>query len=166
MVRHVHILVLSTVVVLVAAGGAKLFSQAPGPRGPGGGGPGIGGGLPLRELELTEAQREQAQQLVQQHREATRTLVERAQSARQAQRQAMDAIPFSEPAVRTAMAAMAEVEADLAVQQARLQGEIYGLLTTDQQERLQKIRADRETRMRERLARPRQRGADQARPQA
>ena len=98
MVRHVHILVLSTVVVLVAAGGAKLFSQAPGPRGPGGGGPGIGGGLPLRELELTEAQREQAQQLMQQHREATRTLVERAQAARVAQRQAMDAIPFSEPA--------------------------------------------------------------------
>ena len=166
MVRHVHILVLSTVVVLVAAGGAKLFSQAPGPRGPGGGGPGIGGGLPLHELELTEAQREQAQQLVQQHREATRTLVERAQSARQAQRQAMDAIPFSEPAVRAAMAAMAEVEADLAVQQARLQGEIYGLLTTDQQERLQKIRADREARMKERLARPRQRGAGQARPSA
>ena len=50
MVRHVHILVLSTVVVLVAAGGAKLFSQAPGPRGPGGGGPGIGLGGDCHDL--------------------------------------------------------------------------------------------------------------------
>ena len=120
----------------------------------------------MREIELTDAQREQVRQLVQQQRESSRALFERAQAARVAQRQAMDAIPFSEPAVRAAMAAMAEVEADLAVQEARLQSEIYGLLTPDQQERLQKVRADREARLKERLARPRQRGAGQARPSA
>jgi Spy/CpxP family protein refolding chaperone len=165
MVRHVHILILSTVLVLVAAGGAILFAQGPGPRGPRGGGPGMGGGLPLRALELTEAQRAQVQQLVQQHREATRALVERAQAARAAERQAMEAIPFNESQIRAATSATAEIEADLAVQQARLQSEIHGLLTAEQQQRLQKIRADREARMKERLARPRQRGPRQARPQ-
>jgi protein CpxP len=166
MVRHVHIFILSTVVALVAAGGAMVFAQGPGSRGPRGGGPGIGGGLPLRELELTEAQRQQVQQLVQQHRETTRALFERAQAARVAQRQAMEAIPFNESQVRAATSATAEVEADLAVQQARLQSEIHGLLTTEQQQQLQKIRADREARMKERLARPQQRGPGRARPRA
>ena len=165
MSRRIRTLVLSAMVIVVA-GGAVAFAQGPGPRGPRGGGPGIGRGLPLREIELTDAQREQVRQLTQQQRESSRALFERAQAARVAQRQAMDATPFNEPAVRAAMAAMAEVEADLAVQEARLQSEIYGLLTPDQQERLQKIRADREARMKERLARPRQRGPDQARPSA
>ena len=165
MSRRIRIVVLSAVVVVVA-GGAMAFAQGPGPRGPRGGGPGIGRGLPLRELELTDAQREQVRQLMEQQRESSRALFERAQAARVAQRQAIDAIPFSESAVRTAMAAIAAVDADLAVQEARLQSEIYQLLTAEQQEQLQKIRADREARMKERLARPRQRGPAQARPSA
>jgi Spy/CpxP family protein refolding chaperone len=103
---------------------------------------------------------------MQQHREATRALFERARTSREAQRQAMEAIPFSESSIRAAMSAVAEVEVDLAVQQARLQSEIHGLLTAEQQQRLEKIRADREARMKERLARPRQRGQGQPRPQA
>ena len=164
MLRNFRILTLGAVVVLTVVGGAMVVAQGPGPRGPRGDGQGIGGGLPLRELELTEAQRAQVQQLTQQHREATRAVFERAQTVREAQRQAMEALPFNESSVRAAMAAVAEVEADLAVQQARLQGEIHGLLTTEQQQRLEKIRADREARMKERLARPRLRGQVQPRP--
>ena len=165
MSRRIRILILSAVVVVVA-GGAMAFAQGPGPRGSRGGGPGIGRGLPLREIELTDAQRDQVRQLMEQQRESSRALFERARAARIAQQQAIDAIPFSEPAVRAAMAASAEVEADLAVQEARLQNEIYGLLTSEQQQQLQKIRADREARMKERLARPRQRGQAQPRPSA
>jgi len=169
MLRNFRILTLGAVVVLAVAGSAMVFAQGPGgpgPRGPRGGGPGIGGDLPLRALDLTEAQRAQVQQLVQQHREATRALFERVRTSREAQRQAMEAIPFDESSIRAARSAVAEVEADLAVQQARLQGEIHGLLTTEQQQRLEKIRADREARMKERLARPRLREQDQPRPQA
>src|SRR5688572_14481246 len=149
MIRSFRILTLGAVVVLTVAGGAMVVAQGPGPRGPRGGGPGIAGGLPLRELDLTEAQRAQVQQLVQQHREGTRALVERARTAREAQRQAMEATSFNESSVRAAMSAVAEVEADLAVQQARLQSEIHELLTVEQQQRLEKIRADREARMKE-----------------
>ena len=169
MLRSFRILTLGAVVVLTVVGGAVAFAQGPGgfgPRGPRGGGPGIAGDLPLRALDLTEAQRAQVQQLVQQHREATRALFERVRTAREAHRQAMEAIPFNESSIRATMSAVAEVEADVAVQQARLQGEIHGLLTAEQQQRLEKIRADREARMKERLARPRQRGQGQPRPQA
>jgi protein CpxP len=157
MFRRFHIFTLSALVV-IAAGGAMASAQGAGPGGPRGGGPGIGrggpgGGLPLRELGLTDAQRDQVQQLTQQHREQTRALFERARAARQAQRQAMDAVPFNEQQIRAAMQAVAEAETELAVQQARLQSDIHALLTPAQQQAAQKMRADREARMKERRSR-------------
>jgi protein CpxP len=153
MVRQTKVIAVTALALLIAGGSAMVFAQGPGPRGPRGG-PGFGFGLPLRELSLTEAQRTQVQQLVQKHREGTRTLMADAQKARAAQRQAMEAIPINESAIRTAAAAVAEVEADLAVQQAQLQNEIFNVLTPEQQQQLQKVRADREARMKERMQRP------------
>jgi len=172
MVRRFHIVSLTALVALVVWGGAFVLAQGPGPEGPRGRGPGFGpgggpqAGLELRALDLTDAQREQVQQLTQQHREQTRVLFERAQAAREAQRQAMDAVPFNEPHIRAAMQAVAEAGTELAVQQARLRSEIYALLTPEQQQRAQKMRADRDARMQERQQRLRQRQLGQPRPQA
>lgn len=162
MIRHFHIYALSTLVTLVALAGVALAGQDSGPAGPRGRGPGFGpggpqAGLALRALDLTDAQREQVRQLTEQHREQTRGLFERAQAARVAQRQAMDTVPFSEPQIRAATQAVAEAETELAVQQARLRSEIYALLTPEQQQRAEKMRADREAQMKERQQRPRQR---------
>lgn len=99
--------------------------------------------LALRALDLTDAQREQVRQLTLEHRERTRALLERVQAAQEAQPQAMDAISFSEPQIRAAMQALAEAQSELAVQQARLQSDIYALLMPEQQERLQKMRRSR-----------------------
>ena len=166
MARRFYISSLAALVTLVVWGGAFVFAQGPGGargRGPGFGPGGPQPGLALRTLDLTDAQREQVRQLTQQHREQTRTLVERAEAAREAQRQAMAATPFSESQVRAAMQALAEAQTDLAVQQARLQSEIHALLTTEQQQRLEKMRTEREARAKERQNRVRQR---QPRPQA
>lgn len=152
MVRRTGLIAVSAVALVAIVGSAMVFAQGPGPRGPGGRvGFDFGNGLPLRQLSLTEAQRTQVQQLVQKHREGSRALMESMGKAREAQRQAMDAIPINESAIRSAAAAVAEVEADLAVQRAQLQNEIFNLLTPDQQQQLQKIRADREARMKERM---------------
>lgn len=158
MVRHFHIYALSTLVTLAALAGVALAAQDSGPAGPRGRGPGVGpggpqAGLELRALDLTGAQREQVQQLTQQHREQTRALFERARAAREAQRQAIEAMPFNEQQIRAAMQTVAEAETELAVQQARLQSDIYALLTPEQQQRVQKMRADREARMKERQPR-------------
>jgi Spy/CpxP family protein refolding chaperone len=124
----------------------------------------------LRGLDLTDAQQEQVRQLSQQSREQMRALMERMRTAQEARRQAVEAIPFNESQVRAAMRDLAEIEADLAVAQARLQNDIYALLTAEQQQRLQKMRADREARAKERAAqqqqRLQQRQQRQARPQA
>jgi len=147
--------------VALLAGGALAYAQGPepgGPRGRGPGGPGgPGAGLALRGLNLTDAQREQVRQLTQQNREQMRAVMERMRAAQDARRQAVEAIPFNESQVRSAMKDVAEVEADLAVAQARLQADIYALLSADQQQQLQKMRSERETRAKERAQQQQQR---------
>ena len=163
MVRHSRSLAAAALVASVAIGGVVVSAQRPGV-GPGRGVPQTG--LALRALDLTEAQREQVRQLAQQHREQTRPLLERARTAERARRQAVEAIPFSESEIRAAAQALAEIETDLAVQQARLQADIYALLTPDQQGQLQKMRVDREARLKQRLDRLQQRAQRRPRAQA
>jgi Spy/CpxP family protein refolding chaperone len=99
-----------------------------------------------------------------------RGLMDRMRAAQEARRQAVEAIPFNESQVRAAIKELAEIEADLAVAEARLQNDVYALLTADQQQRLQKMRADREARAKQRASqqqqRQQQRQQRQARPQA
>jgi periplasmic protein CpxP/Spy len=163
MVRHSRSLAAAALVASVVVGGVVVSAQRPGV---GAGRGGLQAGLALRALDLTEAQREQVRQLAQQHREQTRPLLERARTAEQARRQAVEAIPFNESEIRTASQALAEIEADLAVQQARLQADIYALLTPDQQGQLQKMRVAREARLKQRLDRLQQRAQRRPRAQA
>jgi len=161
MVRHFRILGVSALVAALVGGGALVYAQGPqpgGPRGRGPGGPvGPGAGLSLRALDLTEAQQEQVRQLTQQNREQMRSLMDRMRVAQEARRKAVEAIPFNESQVRAAMKDVAEAEVDLAVAEARLQADIYALLSADQQQRLQKLRADREARAKERAQQQQQR---------
>ena len=121
-------------------------------------------GLGLRALDLTEAQREQVRQLTQQFREQTKPLIARVETAQESRRQALEAIPFNEQQIRSAAQALAEAEADLAVQRGRFQSDVYALLTPEQQARLQKIRADRDARIKQRMGRLQQRGQRGSRP--
>ena len=173
MVRHFRILGVSALVAALVGGGALAYAQGPEPGSPRGRGPGFGGpgaGLSLRALDLTDAQQEQVRQLTQQNREQMRSLMDRMRVGQEARRKAVEAIPFNESQVRAAMKDVAEAEADLAVAEARLQADIYALLSADQQQRLQKLRADREARAKERAQQQQQRLQQlqqrQARPQA
>jgi len=166
MTRSFRYAILAALVLLVA--GAAAFAQGPaGPRGRGPGGPGgPGAGLPLAALNLTEAQREQARNIAQQHQQQTRTLMERLRTARAAQQQAVDTMPVDEGRIRAAMQDLAAVEADVAVEQARLRSDLFAILTAEQQAQAQKLRAEREARMKERQGRMQQRLQSRPRPQA
>jgi Spy/CpxP family protein refolding chaperone len=175
MIRHFRFLGASALAAALVTGGALAYAQGPAPGGLRGRGPGFGlggpqAGLALRALDLTEAQREQVRQLSQQSREQMRAVMDRMRAAQDARRQAVEAVPFNESQVRAAMRDLADVQADLAVAEARLQSDIYALLTADQQQRLQQLRAEREARARQREAqqqqRLQQRQQRQARPQA
>lgn len=134
--------------------GAVAEAQGPragGPgRGHGFGGRGALGGLPLASLNLTQAQ----QDLIRDIRERQRTELQQVEAklrdARLAQQRAVSAIPVNENAIRTATLALAEVETEIAIQQARVRSEIFAALTSEQQETVKKALAEREQRLQER----------------
>jgi periplasmic protein CpxP/Spy len=132
-----------------APGGLFGFAQG-GPGGPGGrgrmGGPGRGGplaGLPLRELNLSDAQREQVKAIVDSHQAEMKAVGDRAMTARQALHAATTSASFDEAAVRARAAELAAVEADVAVGRARIFSDVYQILTPEQQAKVKELSGSR-----------------------
>jgi protein CpxP len=137
-------LILVMMAAVLAAGVA--FAQGPGLRGRGAGGPGPGFGLPLRELNLTDAQREQVRTLSQQSREQNRAAFEKLRTAMEAQRHAVETVPVNEALIRSTAGDLAEAQAEVAIQQAHLRADVIALLTPEQQGQLKKLQTERASR--------------------
>jgi len=134
--------------------GAGMMGQ--GMMGPGGagmrGGPGGRGGmfgLPMRELALTDAQREQVRTIMESHRDAQKAIGDRMQAARKTLHDAIAAETFDEGAIRAAAADIGTIEADAAVLQAKIRGEVFALLTPEQVKKAKELRAGMENRMKD-----------------
>jgi protein CpxP len=167
MIRRSHF-VAATALVVVLVGGFIAFAQGPGFGGPRGRGPAGGPGGPgavfmFRELGLTEAQQQQVRQIGEQFRTENQPLMDRIRRAEEARRDAVEAIPVDESRIRAAMQQLSDAQIELAVRQARLHSDIYALLTPEQQQQAQKLRAERDARVKERQERLQQRTR---RPQA
>jgi len=157
------IVVTAGLVTLMSAGAVALFAQAQpgrgaGPFGPGGpGGRGFAAGFALGQLDLSDAQKQQVRDIMQRHREQSSGTMQRMQQAMQAQRAAINQVPVNEAAVRQAAAALAAVQADSAVEEARLHADIFSVLTVEQQEKAKQLEAQARARGQERRQRaPRQ----------
>jgi protein CpxP len=118
--------------------------------GPGGrgrmGGPGRGGplaGLPLRQLNLSDAQREQVRAITESHQAEMKAVGDRAMTARQALHAATTSPSFDEGAVRARAAELAAVEADIAVFRARLFADVFQILTPEQQAKVKELSGSR-----------------------
>jgi Spy/CpxP family protein refolding chaperone len=147
---------------LVIAGllaGGVASAQGPGPGRPGGpagrggrGGPGGAGelGLPLAQLNLTDAQRQQIRDLTQRRLEAGAQVQERLRAALDARRKATEALPVNEGAIRATTADLVAAETEVAILQAHLRAEVVALLTPEQQDQLKKVQAERAERLAER----------------
>jgi protein CpxP len=149
-------LTITAALTALLAGGAA-FAQGPGFSGRRGGGPGLqggfgvpggrgGGGLPIRELNLSETQQQQIRDLTQQYREQSRAAAEQLRTAMEAQRKAVETLPVNEGLIRSTTQALVEAQTELAIQQARMQGEIFALLTPAQQDQAKKLQDAREAR--------------------
>ena len=138
---RIHSLIAGVVAIVMLAAGAAV---AQGPRGGGPGGRsgmmGRGGGLPLAALNLTQPQQDVIRDLRERNREAVSKFEQRLRDAQIAHRNALNTIPANEASIRAATLALAEVQADIAIEQARLQTEIWNLLTPEQQKEAQQIR--------------------------
>jgi periplasmic protein CpxP/Spy len=123
-----------------------------GPDGFGGPGRGRGGpggpggplaGLPLRELNLTDAQREQVKQIVDSRQQEARAIGERAMAARAALHAATTSPSFDEGLIRAKAADVAAIEADMAVSRARIFADVFQILTPEQQAKVKELNDSR-----------------------
>ena len=143
-------LAFATLVAGALAAGTAL-AQVPNHEG-GRGGPGRMGafgpdaGLPLRALNLTDAQKEQIRTLMQQRSEEHQAVASKLREAFDAQRKAADAMPVDEQAIRSTTQALADAQTEMAIQQAKLRADIFALLTPEQQAQAAKLKAEREAR--------------------
>jgi len=128
---------------------AAQGKRADGFGGPGRGRGGPGGpggplaGLPLRELNLTDAQREQVRQIVDSRQQETRAIGERAMAAHEALRAATTSPSFDEGLVRAKAAEVAAVDADMAVARARIFADVFQILTPEQQANAKELSGSR-----------------------
>jgi Spy/CpxP family protein refolding chaperone len=95
----------------------------------------------LGRLDLTGDQRDRVRQIMDAHRDEQKALGDRAMKAHDALQEAITST-FNEGAIRARAADVAAVDADMAVAQARVFGEVYQILTPEQQEKLKKQEAE------------------------
>ncbi len=91
-------------------------------------------------LDLSDEQREQIRAVRESYSEETRLLVETLATERRALGDAIRADVLDEGLIREAAARVALIEADLAVQRARIGGDVRQVLTPDQFEQAQEMR--------------------------
>jgi Spy/CpxP family protein refolding chaperone len=150
-----RLLTAAAVVAGLLAGGA-VYAQQQGPRfgGPGRGfGPG-GPGLPLAALNLNEGQQQQIKDIRERHRDEVRAAEEALRTAMDAQRKAIETIPVDEGLIQSTAQQLANAQTAAAIIQAHIYSESWNVLSTEQQDTLKKLQAERGTRG----ARPGRRG--------
>jgi len=106
-------------------------------------GPGMRIKMIAEQLDLSEEQRAQARALGDSHRESTRALRDQMRDARRALGEAIHAEDSNETSIRSASAAVAAVEADMAVARAAHMKEFEALLTPEQLEELSQMKEER-----------------------
>lgn len=120
-----------------------------GPRGPGG----PGGPIPfLRDLNLTDAQKAQVKQIVDNFAASTKELHEKMRTLGGGPEDVLKDGSFDEAAVRAAAQARASIAVELEVAHARMLSQIYAVLTPEQKAKLAERRQQFEQRRKEREA--------------
>ena len=155
------IVVTAGIVALMSGGAVALLAQGAPGRGAGPFGPdgrrGFEAGFALGQLNLSDAQKQQVRDITQRHRQQTQPTMQRLQEAMQTERAAINQVPVNEAAVRDASAALAKVQADMAVEQARLHADVLNILTVEQHEKAKQLEQQAQARQQERRQRaPRQ----------
>lgn len=135
-----------------AATGAVLHAQR-GHGGRFGGGPFGFGRAPgmelLRQLDLTDQQKEQIKGIFEQHKADFQQVRERLHAAMQAQHAAADATPADEATIRAKAGEVAAAQADMIVLGSKVRAEVFQVLTPEQQAKAKELKAQREQRRQE-----------------
>ena len=118
--------------------------------------------MALNELNLTDPQREQVREIRERFRDQTRQFAERLNASAEKQRQAIETLPVNETLITSTTQDMTQAQVDIAIQEARLNSEIWSVLTPEQQAQATKLRAERKAQMEQRRQEIQQRRKNQA----
>ena len=124
--------------------------EGQGPRGgPGMGGPmrgpgGPGFGMEFRGLDLSEDQRGQLRKIRESHESEFKAVGEKMRAAREGMRALIEADAINEAAIRAKSTEVAAAEADFAILNAKVRAEAMQILTSEQQQKLKELRAQRQ----------------------
>jgi Spy/CpxP family protein refolding chaperone len=118
-------------------------------------------GIGVGALNLTDTQREQVREIRERYQEQIRALSQRLSEAATKQRQAIETIPVNETLITSATQDMTQAQVDVAIQEARLNADVWAVLTPEQQAQAIKLRAERKARMEERRQQIEQRRQNQ-----
>jgi periplasmic protein CpxP/Spy len=107
-------------------------------------------GLPLRQLDLTDAQRAQVKEVMQKEHSTMKPLMQQVHQMHDQLKQYSEGT-YDEAKVQALVSQQAQTLVQLKVQETRIHSEIYQLLTSDQQAKLKEIEANREARMQQHM---------------
>lgn len=108
----------------------------------------------LKQLGISDTQKDQIRGIVRDPRPAVRPLVKQLVQERRTLRDTVQTSPVNEAAIRAQAARVAQVQADLAVQRAHLAERVRSVLTPEQQQKWQQLRAQRDAKINAWLNRP------------
>jgi Spy/CpxP family protein refolding chaperone len=115
-------------------------------------------------VDLTDAQREQVQSIVQSHRAEFDTVGQALRDAHRAFAEATRTATVDESTVRTRSTALAAAMADEALLRAKVRSEVHAILTAEQQQQLAEREAAMQKRRQEQGSRLQQRPPHRQRP--
>ena len=95
----------------------------------------------VRQLNLSDAQKERVKTIKASHQDDMKALGDRARAAHQALQAAVTAETFDETTIRSRRTEVAAVEADMAVARARIRAEVLQVFTPEQQAQLKQMEA-------------------------
>ena len=129
---------------------AGLLANSPAKAQPGPGHPGMFPGPRLFDaLQLTDRQKATIDELFAANRENARSLHQRLQEQHQLLRNAAQAQPFDEAAVRFQAQELANLQAEMMVRRAALMNQVASVLTAEQKAKLQELREERKAHFQE-----------------
>jgi protein CpxP len=103
-------------------------------------------GFPFKQLDLTDAQREQVKGVMQKEHSTMKPLMQQVHTMQQQLKQYSEGT-YDEAKVQALVAQQAQTLVQLKVQETRIHSKIYQLLTADQQAKLKEIEANHEAHM-------------------
>ena len=151
------LMVVVSIMALLLCGAAMVaYAQGPGPEGTGGhhgwGGPGHGMGFMARELNLTDAQKEQVKSIMKANHANMKTVMQQMEQNRQSLLAATANGAFDAAKIQALANQQAQLRAAMIVQHETLQHQIYTqVLTTEQQAKAEQIRTQEINRITEHL---------------